>query len=481
MHVQIGVPTRGATSTLTKCLSACRETILREGHTGEIVICDQGDDAAERVGSFRSCASPDLTIRYLGVQQKKTLYTLLVQRGLLPQDLTSLLPSHATLGNPGANRNALFLYFAGSQFLSLDDDAIALPIDLREGSQMFASGEQGVVARLRWPASGTALSSNNAELLRPHLSALNLPLRQLLPESQQELKVTLQQLGLASSIDLHMNDGRVLCTMSGVYGHPGIPDMSVILSSSSIKRQTLTRQWLEGWFSTQWPFSVVGTSYPALIKGGPISTTTLTGFANENLLPPFWPFGAGEDTLWGILMSKCFSSSYTLALPVAVRHDQTRSVGQLPVKLTLTSVLRMILDLLPTPRRGEDSNRLLIEAARMCREISTLDTVALQDFLRECFLQVALTFHAQCIRFERDFGAIQSAYARHVTEWQTGLEAVIENVSASHGTLARQDLLSFETQELRSALSLYADLLRSWKDIVDTVKTLKQEGHFTLQ
>jgi len=216
--------------------------------------------------------------------------------------------------SPGRNRNAALIHFAGDAFLSSDDDIVCNPVSFHAGKQNIRELKHGSSSLDTYffttvREATMAAPRLSCDLLAEHCNLLGMTHKATFDEENHRPE------------EIENSRSQVLLTSSGVIGDSGIPHpLSFLLARDPIRMRF--RQAAEDRGTVQISRSIIrGTSYPAVTRHGPFFTTTVTGFDNRHLLPPFLPSNPGEDTLFGVLLTIAHTNAYWGHVPVGHLHD----------------------------------------------------------------------------------------------------------------------------------------------------------------
>ena len=163
------------------------------------------------------------------------------------------------------------------------------------------------------PKASVDLIAAHEELIRAYLA--HVAQRDNLHRSLQ-----IDHIGPRSCNHLLDGIGRVLITMSGIVGDSGMPnEFPFVLATGQVRKR-----FLQGWNGKtrqQRSREVMrGVLRPVIGAGGPIATTTVTGWDARSSRPPFLPVARGEDGVYGYAFRKCYPAGYIGHLPLVVFH-----------------------------------------------------------------------------------------------------------------------------------------------------------------
>src|SRR5271157_9089 len=242
----LGVLTADTPVRLERAVASVMENVCSFGRRCDVVVADASCDTRisdeNRAALGRMRTRYGLPIRYAGAREKRRFVELLSKEGDVPPSLMNfaLGDSHHWDSACGANRNSLLLDTAGDLTLSLDDDVVC---DIRVSGKAsdtlaFTSTHKPHVFRSfrnRTEAEGS-LNIQEQDLLAMH--------EQLLGRASgaglggvDPGQVYLQSSDACLLEAILSGDARVIATMAGLFGGPGM---------QSVAPRTLTGTWQRG-------------------------------------------------------------------------------------------------------------------------------------------------------------------------------------------------------------------------------------------
>jgi hypothetical protein len=327
----LGVTTCDRPPLLKRCLRTYASHLRKHGRRCHIIVVDDSLSESNR-NSCREwlrvfAEKSQLEVYYAGLEEKLAYVRTLSSEGI-PEELSRFVLTRTTnvRSCPGANRNALLLQTTGQVFLSCDDDSACQLYDLRMGNQSsivvpFSTASDRLHFVSNKPSAVARLPRYSDDLLTAHENLLGQSLRSLTLPIQSSRRIAVGNVGARIMADLLEGQGEVTVTMSGVFGNSGLPHAASMMISTGDARERILRSndQQSRYFARR--RAMVGVSRFTLSAGGPFATTTASGFDNRTPLPPFIPFGRGEDTLFGLVLSKCRPHSYVGHVPIALLHQ----------------------------------------------------------------------------------------------------------------------------------------------------------------
>lgn len=211
--------------------------------------------------------------------------------------------------------------------------------------------------------------------------------------------------------------------------------------------------------------------------------TTVMGFDNSALLPPFMPIMRGEDGLFGATLWKCFQHGYVGHLPWAVAHDPAEVRPPLDKATDSSAVRRNLNDLLvhimlfaDTGIKGAPADRLRSIGTQLS-QLGSLPLPAFEEYVRVHSWQLQAPFLAA---LELEVSSTAPANSVWAKEMQRYIEHLRDYLLSAEYILP-QDLAEGrnvdEARELtRKFVFEYGQLLYWWPEIVAAAKRLRAQG-----
>lgn len=296
----------------SQSLSSISEELYKWGHQKSIIVFDDSVSAdireKKREIIYRDSSSSGQKIKYTGLDEKKQFL----------ENLSSDLPEYfrvsakysffgdsdtSILKGPGGNRNSVLAAFAGSRYISFDDDMIlnnlmfpdsSTEIILKEGRPDFKTG--------LFPDYTSILDSAEPytkDLFQLYASILGNKLKELNPD---------------------FGTGKVRAVMSGFYGGRWSPRPFVYLfrdeffNSDKYESKDLYKKIKHEALCYLQPMNT-------LISDAPVLFGAAIGIDSSEIVPPFFPQLRNEDHLWAYVLQACCKDSKIGYLPVALYHD----------------------------------------------------------------------------------------------------------------------------------------------------------------
>ena len=330
-RIALEIPTAAANGAAARLLESLRESVDLSTFTSITVRLDS-DDIAELQTLDREVAHPaiirDRSDHETRVSELCEILSLsgtdceAVRFGLIADDTRE-----AT--TVGTIRNMQLLDAAGkTAVLSIDDDVLS------RGAR-FSSGGTGPHA---WPGIATITGRSNSVTLRYAadrqrlLGALDLENINPISEVQGIIGRSVGELASRMQVDwsqvssrllarIEAHDPTVDAALFGTIGDSGFGSGHVLFSDA---------------FGFQAESGGVSSTPPAIalttrelcrytttltLSSSPFCMSTAFALNTGNVLPPFFPFGRGEDGVFGQMLLYLFNDSMIAHLPVSLLHD----------------------------------------------------------------------------------------------------------------------------------------------------------------
>jgi hypothetical protein len=220
----------------------------------------------------------------------------------------------------GANRNSLLLQTAGAMALFADDDSVCRIVRPPASASILAltSGvyDEWWFFKDRRQAENS-LSAVDVDILGAHESLLGKsPAFGTVPFGNA---VQLDRAREKLIRRLISGSGRVLMTWSGLWGDHAMPWVSWFLQLRDESRERLLRS------ATDYRVALCSREVLRLSPTPAICESVefwapVVGLDNRQLLPPFLPFGIGEDMTFCATMTQCLADASQGLVPLAVLH-----------------------------------------------------------------------------------------------------------------------------------------------------------------
>ncbi len=461
--------------------------IAAHGASVGLAVVDDSQDDGTRDALLRIGASD---LWYAGVDEKRRFVDRLVARGIPAEVLSFALFPHPDPGTAyGANRNAVLLATAGEAALSSDDDILFEAAALPEATSGLAvtsrldptvircySDEQG--AREGLGPGGDLLASHEALLGRDVAERARAAAG----------AVALESLGRDLAHRLYALPHRVLLTAPGLYGASATRSSSVLhLSGESWQLATASENAYKAARAARHLQRLV--RLPSICDCGYVSACHF-GLDNRELLPPFFPAGRREDSIFALTVAAIHPEALTAHLPVAVLHDPPpradggEGTAPAPTADPPQPLFADVLSLLigscaPGPAARGREARMRALAGHLAG-MASLEAGDLEKWVRERWVGHWASEMALCEERVEE-GPAGAPWVRDSAARLEQIEAHIEAGAAVHP----RDLGGGDREaawaHARDRVRRFAGLLEWWPVIVAASRELKQAGQGLLR
>ena len=221
----------------------------------------------------------------------------------------------------GVSRNLAQLLSAGHPQIVFDDDAVCRlyrPTFAQPGFEL-STGRRQALFFDELSAQEDCRLDGGDDALQQLGSCLGLALPEALAAMGAErLEPSAWRHAEAAFAAALRTDSRVLITECGTLGDPGTQDYSwvALMPAESVRR--IARDPGQSALALRQAQCWLGVDRPTFAPGANFSQ--ITGFDNRDFLPPYFPFGRGQDRLFGDTVRFLFPGHLALVHPWAVLH-----------------------------------------------------------------------------------------------------------------------------------------------------------------
>jgi len=489
----LGIITRNRISRLETALRSYIENCKGYDRDNTYLIFDDSPDFKVRDqcrSMLRSLKRRyQVNLRYGGLEEKVKFARALSGDYDFPQDIVefaTLDPEGVGL-SIGANRNAMLLDAVGELLFSADDDTVCRIAPHPEAKDTLTFFSEAIPADLwNFPDRESALKFAGPveeDFLAPHEKTLGKSLESLAlaAEGRGELKIHNYLCDhLLSS--LLSGQGKIITTFNGVLGDSGMrSSLQYLIWGEGPNLSRLVQS--ESYYHTVKSSREVLRVAPCMsIVHGKECMAGFIGLDNRMVLPPFLPVCRGEDSVFGVLLNKCYDNCYSCYLPRALLHAPTE---RRPIQDFLTSVNRifasnifawLILSFPLTVGRYSPQDNLRRLGAYLI-ELGALPLAEFEEFLRLLAWQAA----GQMISV---LESRLNTYKNAPRFWGRDLEKYIDaikNRAPDEDYIVPSDLAErggpFGARLLSQRLVFkFGRLLTLWPDFVEAAKRLRDQG-----
>jgi len=330
----LGWVTRDRPELLKRSVESFIHNCLEHERTAEFRIFDDSVEKKTRTRTYQALAElavqKGVSFFYAGEEEKQQFADLIVQKARqegLPREVVefALFDPFGIDYTVGANCNSFLLGSVGELALMIDDDVISsysIPPEPSAERLMLCSSSDPTEIRF---------FSNRADLIKAveftdlcivgsHEQLLGRSLSECIRTAGGPGTVDCSGLSSDSVRILEAEAGRVVVTMTGVFGDSGMgsPRMFVGLTGENREDLLTTEDHYRSAFVSKEVLRAV--TRPAVGHTGLLMTMNC-GFDNRILLPPFFPVLRGSDGLFAQTLRACRLESMIGYLPIACFHD----------------------------------------------------------------------------------------------------------------------------------------------------------------
>jgi hypothetical protein len=301
-------------------------------------------------------------------------------------------------------------------------------------------------------------------------------LSELIHPFENTMKVDAAKMGSRILCDLLDGAGAVAVTVSGVVGDPGLPHLAPILTAQEPTRTRLAPFWHATGIRTNF-HAILGVNRPILSIHGPLATTTATGLDNRSPLPPFVPFGTGEDTLFGSMLVKCLRGAYVGYLPFGLLHvHRHRAYSPPPSRPRVADLIGLIAADAPDVLSSGAESRM----KAIGQHIVSCGTAPLGEF-SEYVVQRSrrflLNLIERCQALLDQYGGDPPDWAENLADWIARLEQVMLSPDVGiPANLPHAETTVERSVHLQQIVRDFGALLCSWSEVWKAARCLKDSG-----
>jgi hypothetical protein len=491
----VGVVTCDRVDALRACVGSFARNAQEHGDPCRFVVGDDSTSSATRaanVGALGELASKwGVEVFYAGADEKRIYADRLAQRtGVSPEVISFALAGLPGCGGSiGANRNTLLLECAGEAFLSTDDDTLAEPAGPpEEAPGLVLTAEGDPMEYLFFRTRDDALASVRRvkeSVLRWHAGVLGRSVASIVSDPS-EAPVDLDGATPPMLEGLRSGAGRVVATVSGIYGDSGM--FAGVRFLMHWMRDGRPRYGEDQYRLAVSSRELLRVAARLNVRRAPPFMTTSVGLDHRRLLPPFLPVLRDEDGIFCETLLCCFEDAHIAHLPRAVLHAAAPGRSYEPDRVGVARVHRLADVIIHTTRgiaagmvlaRPED--RLQIVA----RSMEDLGRATPRDYLA---VTRSLYLYSSALRTRQLEGMLRSAHRDDAgggapPSWTRDIRAYLEvqqRAITTEDYYAPWDLREGRSTEEALALSQlvlrnYGRLLASWSHLVEGARLLREK------
>ncbi len=333
-RLELVIPTGGRVESTLRLVRSMRETETWNAETPLHVVVDGVRDPAttdyagaivDGINELRS--GSDLSATVHSLDDRHVLIDALGDRlSLDRKDRESL--EFGLFGDrdirpaTGSTRNHAFLVDDAQILLSIDDDLLCHGVEGDSSRQGVVAATNSAVEFRYWESREALLRKHRPEPINPNASVEALLGQRWadLFDREQPVCVDTNHLTPQLSYRLECCDPRVSAVVLGTVGDAGMGDSPILMTDSLRVPQLFSDDEAEQELALSSREITRVAEYP-LFTCHPFFMTTACAFHTGDLLPPFFPFGRGQDGLFGLMLTQLFEDAFTGHMPLALLHD----------------------------------------------------------------------------------------------------------------------------------------------------------------
>ncbi len=484
----VGFITRDRIDSLKCSLNSFVKNSVRYGRKNEFVVMD-GSENVEIRDKHRELLHSvkkrhNIEVLYAGMEEKLEFSKALCRKGFPPDIINFALFDTEMCGHStGTNRNALLLDTIGQTVFSVDDDTVCqiAPSPDTQNSLAFTSRTDPTVMRF-FPDRKTALQSvcfKERDILALHEKWLGHHLNDCISTDSKNTEIDFNRMRYDLYRRLH-NNGKILATFNGLIGDCGLGSLKYYLFLSGKSFQNMTQSKSIYHFACE--REVLRTVNCPTISDASFCMSYSVGLDNRKILPPFMPVNRAQDTLFGLVLWKCFAKDYICHLPWMIYHAPHEARSFTPDSIWKSaSGLRIneIIGILIESCVLDPGN--LNEEERLCaigRYLEELGKTPLRDFEDFARMLVWQQESAKVSYLENQL----KVHKEQPDFWAKDVKKYMETLRNSLPKMAIPYDLSngrgeFETLNLMQCLVLkFGQLLHWWPELVKAANELRIQG-----
>jgi hypothetical protein len=475
------IPTCNRIDGLDRCIVSYIENCKEYEKSNDFVIVDDSSDKnirsayRERLQMLKKRYG--VNILYAGFEEKLLFARKLISVSKAPPEVIkfALFNTEKSLPSIGANRNAMLLHTVGNRFLSVDDDTLCratIPSGIKPGSifkreHPYSSSQ---------PCEVTIYP--NMHSLKDSLSFLDIDV----------LSMHENFLGRGFIRDDTEEISHVLITLNGIAGDCGwgSPSNYLWLTESSFERLTSSESVYRSACISRELLRV--TNQVTITDGSRNMMATFSGFDNREFLPPFMPYGRGEDAIFGMTLSKAFKESLFAYLPFALLHIPVESRKFWPGEINRAASgidLHFLLVTLINAFNFSTGLKGSENISNFGSYLEGLGKMPYQDFEEVLYANLLCEIEDFLSYLEDRLSlnyALSEFWSKDVEKFICSLRLSVNNRSVTVPLDLLYGRTVIETQNLTQRLILrFGQLLSWWTEIVDAAKTLRLKEQLLAQ
>jgi hypothetical protein len=222
-----------------------------------------------------------------------------------------------------------------------------------------------------------------------------------------------------------------------------------------------------------------------LRRSSPFSSTFF-GLDNRELVPPFLPGGSGQDTLFGLVLSKCFYDNYFVQLPFALLHEPVEvrrfTLEQIVESRPVIGGIAQLIGLLARQLNlGSWKADARVRLRMLGRYLQELGCMPRSDFTELVCLQAWQVATGEISRLEsaiRQAGESRQYWVDDVRIYlKNRRNRLIEKDASLPYDLCQGREPGRVLEITQRLVHRFGELLEVWPDIIECARELRTKGH----
>lgn len=502
--------TANNTESLTKSIQSFIDSIAPSEVIPDIFIFDDSQSNDLRLEtkiylhSLVHSNRPSPTLYYIGEEEKKSFISSFLNRvpgGSVPKEIITF----AVQGlegwdyTVGANRNTMLLATIGKTIISNDDDVFGKYTDLSFGKQnniTFTSNKDPTEITffdgIKEIESTVTLKNDN--IMSYHQSYIGQKAEDLINSRMNTIKrISLENMGVSFFKKLQSYDSspafpyrtRVRAVYSGVCGDSGMGPSRYILFRNGNERRQIEQSFKEYMKCIEKRSVLWGVTSPTILES-PLFRATHFSLYNKEMLPPFFPVGRNEDSIFALLLNRCYSSGTIALLPISILHKPSKPRSYTrddlyTVQLRMADIINIIILAIPEDQFVFSPDERLINIGKFIKNLGTLPLLQFEEYLYSLWLNRVKTQTSY-------YNYLLSIHKESPSYWAEDIFQIIdayENYSLNNCYIVPSDFNPTKGETLddnelckrercRDAVRLFGELLIWWPYIYNTVKNTQK-------
>lgn len=205
--------------------------------------------------------------------------------------------------------------------------------------------------------------------------------------------------------------------------------------------------------------------------------TTATGLDNRLPLPPFIPSGRGEDTAFGVTVSRCLQGTCTGYVPYGLLHAPSgkRSFEPLDAPFRTADVLMMMLGDLKAIDDASFAQRFKSVGSSFI-ELGHADYHDFHTYVLGKANQYVLALKERCESALEAFRWEPAPWAQEMRQWIARLDSHLMCTDLSIPSDISERDSSKKCRLLQQFIGKYGEALRCWPDVVACAARMRRNG-----